>query len=457
MALRILQGESPTDIPILRESPNRYIFDYEQLERFEIGLGELPAGSEVVDRPLSFIEQYQGAFWPVAGVVTFLLVVIGIQVVNVGRRQSMVEALERSNVELAEVRDSLEERVTERTQALERRSEQLQTAAEVGQEAASIRDVDELLAHTVNLISERFGFYHVSIFLVDEQGKYAVLRAASSEGGRRMLARGHRLKAGFGIVGAVLERGEPRISLDVDEDVVWYDNPDLPETRSEMGVPLKTRDHIVGVLNVQSKEPGAFSEEDVFVLQTMAEQVALAIENARLFRESRRALQELQHLYGAQMREAWTRRASERPLAYRYSGVDVERLPAAASEPSSQEDGELKVDLPLRDFSIASVALQRPDETEWSQDEVALVKAVATQAALALDNARLLEETRQRAVRERVVREITENIRGAVSIEDAVRRGLEEMQRALGASELVARLGTERDLAVDEKGDGNEG
>jgi hypothetical protein len=144
-------------------------------------------------------------------------------------------------------------------------------------------------------------------------------------------------------------------------------------------------------------------------------------------------------------------------LAYRYSGVDVERLPAAASEPSSQEDGELKVDLPLRDFSIASVALQRPDETEWSQDEVALVKAVATQAALALDNARLLEETRQRAVRERVVREITENIRGAVSIEDAVRRGLEEMQRALGASELVARLGTERDLAVDEKGDGNEG
>ncbi|MGB9777653.1 MAG: HAMP domain-containing protein, partial [Anaerolineae bacterium] len=129
----------------------------------------------------------------------------------------------------------LEEEVTRRTADLARRTAQLEAAAFIARRAAEIRDVDTLLNETVRLISDRFGFYHAGIFLIDEAGEYAVLRAASSEGGRRMLARGHRLAVGkVGIVGTVAGTGRPRIALDVGADAVFFDNPDLPRTRSEM-------------------------------------------------------------------------------------------------------------------------------------------------------------------------------------------------------------------------------
>ncbi len=125
----------------------------------------------------------------------------------------------------------LEERVAERTRDLERRTTQLQAAAEVAREAAAIRNLDALLDDVVHLISDRFGFYHAGIFLLDDAREYAVLRAASSEGGQRMLARGHKLAVGkIGIVGFVAGSGQPRIALDVGEDAVFFDNPDLPLT-----------------------------------------------------------------------------------------------------------------------------------------------------------------------------------------------------------------------------------
>jgi len=169
----------------------------------------------------------------------------------------------------------------------ERRAAQLAAAAEVARDATAILDVDQLLDETVHLISEQFGFYHAGVFLVDEPGEYAVLHAASSAGGQRMLERGHKLAVGkVGIVGYVAGTGEPRVALDVGEDAVFFDNPDLPETRSEMALPLISRGRVIGVLDVQSTETAAFSEEDVTTLQTMADQLAIAIENARLYQEA---------------------------------------------------------------------------------------------------------------------------------------------------------------------------
>ncbi len=123
-------------------------------------------------------------------------------------------------------------------EALQRRAIQLQTAAEVSRDASAVRDLPELLNRIVTLIRDRFGFYHAGIFLLDDAQEYAVLQAASSEGGRRMLARGHRLTVGeTGIVGYVTGTGEARIALDVGEDAAFFDNPDLPATRSEMALP----------------------------------------------------------------------------------------------------------------------------------------------------------------------------------------------------------------------------
>ncbi|MCJ7569519.1 MAG: GAF domain-containing protein, partial [Anaerolineales bacterium] len=181
--------------------------------------------------------------------------------------------------DLSDLYRSLEKRVEDRTR-------QIRTASEVARDAVAIRDVESLLNETVNLITSRFGFYHAGVFLLDRERENAVMRAASSEGGKRMIARGFNLPVGkVGIVGYATGTGKPRIALDVGEDQVHFANPDLPETRSEMALPLWAGDQIIGALDVQSKDPNAFDDEDILVLQTMADQLAVAIENARLIDE----------------------------------------------------------------------------------------------------------------------------------------------------------------------------
>jgi GAF domain-containing protein/HAMP domain-containing protein len=181
--------------------------------------------------------------------------------------------------DLSDLYRSLEKRVEDRTR-------QIQTASEVARDAVAIRDVESLLNETVNLITSRFGFYQAGVFLLDRDRENAVMRAASSEGGRRMIANGFSLPVGkVGIVGYTTGTGKPRIALDVGEDQVHFANPDLPETRSEMALPLWAGDQIIGALDVQSKDPNAFDNEDILVLQTMADQLAVAIENARLIGE----------------------------------------------------------------------------------------------------------------------------------------------------------------------------
>ncbi|MGC8856050.1 MAG: GAF domain-containing protein, partial [Anaerolineae bacterium] len=210
--------------------------------------------------------------------------------------------------QLSSIINQLENRVAERTRDLERRAIQLQTAAEIGSAAASLHDLDTLLPRLTYLISSRFGFYHVGIFLLDDEGEYAVLRAANSAGGQRMLARGHRLKVGeTGIVGFVTSTGKPRIALDVGKDAVYFDNPDLPETRSEMAVPLIAGGKILGALDVQSTVEAAFQPEDVSILQVLADQLAIAIENARLFAQNQQAIEAIRRAYGELSRSAWRR------------------------------------------------------------------------------------------------------------------------------------------------------
>jgi len=297
--------------------------------------------------------------------------------------------------ELQQLYAGLERLVAQRTAELARRTAQLEAASYVARRAAEIRDLDTLLDETVRLISDRFGFYHAGIFLVDEAREYAVLRAASSEGGQRMLARGHRLAVGeVGIVGYVAGTGKPRIALDVGEDAVFFSNPDLPHTRSEMALPLKVGERVIGVLDVQSEEPAAFTEEDVSVLQTLADQVALAIENARLLQETQDRLREVEALTGQAVRAGWQQMASARPgLGYIYDGVEV-RPKEQASLP---EETALGLTLPLQltgGEMVGRVVLAFSDRSP-ADEEVALARAVAEQAALALESARLFQETRR--------------------------------------------------------------
>jgi len=177
--------------------------------------------------------------------------------------------------------------------ALERRSIQLQTAAEVSKSASTILNPEELINQAVNLIQERFGFYYVGLFLVDEPGEYAVLRAGTGEAGQQMVEAGHKLRVGGdSMIGWCTARGQARIALDVGKEAIRFDNPLLPQTRSEMALPLLSRGRCIGALTVQSDEEAAFSEEDIVVLGTMADHLAIAIENARFYDDAQREIAE---------------------------------------------------------------------------------------------------------------------------------------------------------------------
>jgi len=345
--------------------------------------------------------------------------------------------------ELQQLYTGLERLVAQRTADLARRTAQLEAAATVAREAAEIRDLDTLLNETVRLISDRFGFYHAGIFLVDDAREYAVLRAASSEGGQRMLARGHRLAVGkVGIVGTVAGTGKPRIALDVGADAVFFDNPDLPLTRSEMALPLRVGERVIGVLDVQSVEPAAFTEEDVAVLQTLADQIALAVENARLLEESRRALEELERLYGGRAREAWQVWAALRPAAYRYTGVDVEPLPAPVPLTGEGDGRQLAVPIRLWGQTIGTVLLKRTEEQPpWSPEERRLAEEMGEQIALALENARLIAETESRAARERLLSEMTSRLTRSLDMDALLEVAVRELARLPEVAEVAVYVG----------------
>ncbi len=379
---------------------------------------------------------------------------------NLERRQE--KELNEANVELNDVRSSLEKNVEDRTQELslaseesKHRTSQLEAISQVAQAITQLRDINILLPSITQLISEHFGFYHVGIFLLDETREFAVLRATNSEGGQRMLARGHRLKVGqTGIVGYVADHAEPRISLDVGGDAVFFDNPDLPGTRSEMALPLKIGERVIGVLDVQSEGPAAFGSQNIEVMNTLADQVAIAIENARLYSEMQRALVEAQVSYGQYLRQAWDQIPMEyRVNGYRYAGVQLDVLEEPLELPeiyNAAQSGEavkltetapcLAVPLKLRNEVIGVIDIRANDpKRKWNEDELLMVQAIADRVAIALENARLFEETTRRADRERAVSEITTRIRSATDPQIMLQTALEELKQVLGAGDVQVR------------------
>jgi GAF domain-containing protein/HAMP domain-containing protein len=357
--------------------------------------------------------------------------------------------------------NELEDRVQNRTQELYRqnlslqyRTQQLQTVSDVARSIASTQELQLLLDQVVMMISERFNFYHVGIFLLDDRGQFAVLRAANSEGGQRMLARQHRLKVGeVGIVGYAAGKGAPRIATDVGTDAVYFNNPDLPLTLSEMALPLKFGSQVIGVLDVQSTISNAFSNADIELFGILADQVAIAIMNNRLFTETNKALAEIQGLHRQYLRMEWSRENTQYfhpSYVYTPSGLkemqpdispeleDVLETGQPLIKKGSEDEGPaiLAVPIILRGEPIGVIQFveqEIPNRT-WSTEEVNTVQSVADQVALALENVRLIEQTTRRAERERKVLEITSKIRATNDMQTMLAVAMEELQKALKAS-----------------------
>ncbi|MCP4142775.1 MAG: GAF domain-containing protein [Chloroflexi bacterium] len=336
--------------------------------------------------------------------------------------------------------NSLEKRVDERTEALENRAVQLQAAAQVAHDALVFQNVNELLEHATRLISEKFSYYHAGIFLLDGNKEYAVLQAASSEGGQKMLKRGHQLRVGLeGIVGASAREKRPHIALDVGTDAVFFNNPDLPETHSEMALPLLAQNEVIGVLDIQSKESEAFSQQDIEIFQTLANQLALAIQNARLIEETQISLLQLELLSTENAKKAWTERLGKENHGFLYTPLGVKKIKAREPLTSGENEESASIPIALRGKKIGNISLKRIAR-QWTKKEEALISDIANQVALAIENARLVDETQEQATREQISAEFSTKLRETLDMDTVVKTAIVELKKTFDLDEVEIRL-----------------
>jgi GAF domain-containing protein len=296
-----------------------------------------------------------------------------------------------------------------------------------------------------------------------------VLQAASSEGGRRMLARGYRLRVGRGqgnVVGHAAARGEPRTAPDTGANEISLDNSDLPETRSEIALPLHVRGEVIGVLDVQSMEPEAFSDADAAILQALADQVAMALSNARLLQQVQESLRAEQLAYGELSREAWKELLRARPdLGFLRDKRGISptgdlwhlemetALRTGRTTPGEDGAKSLAVPIKVRGHVIGVIDAHKPDDGgEWMPEQVTLLETLTEQLGLALESARLYQDAQRRAGRERLTREITDKMRRATDVEGIVQAAVDELFSALETARAFVRLGV-APSAQDDGGD----
>ena len=372
---------------------------------------------------------------------------------------TLAHAFNTMTLRLRETLDGLEQMVERRTTELrsanernERRAKQFESIAHIARTISSTRDLDVLLSQITSAINREFGFYHIGIFLLDASKEYAILSAANSEGGKIMLERGHRLKvAETGLVGYVTGTGKPRIALDIGTDAIFFNNPDLPQTRSEVTLPLRVGEEIIGALDVQITEQNAFSSEDINILSTLADQVSIAIQNAQQFEQTRQALSESEVLSRQFIQSGWQQFTKHRnligirhtgtrtSLLYKKNGKNEDRPDELMSKIKARGTS-LSLPIKLRGEVIGSVDVHAPDNRPWDQDELDIVTAIIERAAIAMENARLLAESQKRAAKERTIGEIASKISVQSDINELLKTAAQELGRTLPGAEIAIQF-----------------
>ena len=328
----------------------------------------------------------------------------------------------RMVIQLEGLQQALEKRIADRT-------EHLRASNEVGKIASTILDPDVLVDQTVNLIANTFSYYFVAIFLIADE-RWAELKDATGSAGEVLKENRHRvLISDNNLVGAAIVKKEAQIALDVGEGAKIFYNPLLPYTRSELTLPLVVGDRVIGALDVQSQREADFNADDISTLQGMANQVAIAIENARLFKEMDQTLEELRQANRQYVVTSWSQKLKGENLQFATKEF------APADHATSQE---VEVSLNLRDQNIGYIRLQT--DNEWNQEDQAWVESLATQVAISLENARLIEESQESALRERLSASIVQKIWASNSIDNILQTAIRELGRALEASEATIEL-----------------
>jgi len=321
----------------------------------------------------------------------------------------------------------------QRSKELGRRLIQMRTAAEISHSINLVLDPRILLNQVVDIIRERFDLYYVGIFLLDDQEDYAILKAGTGDAGRQMINDGHKLPIGnSSMVGWAIAHHQPRISLDTDDETVLFTNPLLPKTRSEMALPLMSGEQIFGAVSIQSSRQNAFDEDDIAVLQGVVDSLAIALNNAQLFQMEEEHLKEIQNLNRQYLSNAWENIAKNPEI----SVVDYLNDQIAGSD---DDISPINIPIELREQVIGKISLQLGVNT-LSSDDLAFVNQITTQAALALENVRLQEETQRRANHDRLVTEIINRARISTDVDTILRITLSELGKSMQASEGLIHL-----------------
>jgi len=324
-------------------------------------------------------------------------------------------------------RDNLENKVEERTQ-------QLRKINEIGRFVAAILDPDELLPRALELIEVEFKFYYAAFFLVNLTGQFAELKAATGEAGRVLRENKHRLDIqGNSMVARAIQTREGQLSLGSKSEQIRLDNPLLPYTRSQIVLPLIVGNVILGALEIHSSQENAFQQADLNTFQNMANEIAIALENARLFQEAGQSLAEMRATQRQYLQGAWQTLTNEQDLSY------------AIGEKYPTPGNEMEVPLALRDQVIGQ--LQLVSASEWTPEQKSLVEAIVMQAALALENARLVEESQSIAAKEKLANEIISKVWASTSMEGILQTAVRELGRSLEAAEV------EIEITMDQRND----
>ncbi|RMF04093.1 MAG: GAF domain-containing protein [Chloroflexi bacterium] len=319
----------------------------------------------------------------------------------------LTHSFNRMTERLRESIETLEDRVQERTRALE-------IEADVSRQAIATLDINELLQSVVSRIQDEYNFYHTHIYLIDHATDALIIAAAAGKTGQILTARNHRLQMGQGIAGMVAQSNQVFFSNNVRQESNFQINPLLPQTQSELAVPLRRGQDVVGVLDIHATRKNRFTPEDIGLMQSIANLTAIALDNARLLDETKEALKKVEHLNRQLTRERWEEFTDTLTTSgYRYKTGHTNPLPqqsdvwlspmkqAAKSKQLVKQSGktngdnpksELAVPLVLRDQVIGVLGVRREEVPLWAEEEVAAIEVVAGQVARALENARLSKE-----------------------------------------------------------------
>jgi GAF domain-containing protein len=353
-----------------------------------------------------------------------------------------INIIEQQTDELGRRSHILQAEADERTRAV-------LITADIGKLMTGVRDADEMLKQVANLIIMRFDLYHAQIFLVDSAAKKAVLKAASGVAGEDLLSKNHSIPLGApSVVTRVITRGEAVAVNDTDTDPIHRRNELLPLTRSEVGLPLRVSGQVIGALNIQSVTPNDFKMADVAMFQTIADQMAVAVENARLFQRAQRDLEDIETLNRQLTGEAWrsylSGRASNAAVGFASTGGTVTPI-ATEDDGGEKEKGTVSLPLKIRGETIGMLDVT-PRSGEAPDEETQLMlQAVAERVALALDSTRLGEQSQRQAEREQILSKISADLQATTDMNAILRIVARESSRALGAPRSFIHLALDYD------------